>query len=110
MSKTKKRETEIKFVGKTTDGKFVVDGSYVFKEVDGGLLGMSDLIIEFTKLNWVIDWVGFYEASQKCHWTYKTVIRKIREGLLDSVTGHTNDDCNEIIKRLNFYINKRDEL
>lgn len=105
MSKTKKREAKIKFVGKTTDGKLVVDGRYVYKEIDSGMLGMSDLMIKFNELNWVVDWIGFYEASQKSNWTYKTVIRKIREGLLDSCSGYTNEYCDEIIKRLNFYIN-----
>jgi hypothetical protein len=69
-------------VGKTVDGKTVVQG--IFPTMSS-ILGLPlDVILEKLKENnMVVDWIEFYESSKKHGWKNKTTFNRISTYVVD---------------------------
>ena len=85
--------------GYTEDNRQVIQG--VFKYVETRGIPLEIIITVFDQQGLVIDWIDFYEQSQKCGWLIKTTINKIEAALLDT-KGKEYTDI--ILDRLKFYI------
>ncbi len=88
-------------VGETTDGKKVVQGS--FEMISSRGVQLDILVDELKRNNIVVDWIEFYNESQKHGWNIKTVLNKIEIVLIDVYDKEYSD---EVLTRLKLYIAK----
>lgn len=102
MSKKKIRKT-IKISGKTTDGRLVVTGLFLFVGTLG--LPLADVLLAFEEDNYVVDWIDFYEDALMDGYKSKTALNKIDEGIVD-VFGKDYRDT--LLAILNYYVKNRD--
>jgi len=62
------------------------------------------ILDRFEQEDLIIDWIDFYESSQKCGWLIKTVLNKIEVALID-IKG--KDYTKAVLDRLKYYISQQ---
>ena len=73
-----------RFVGKTTDGRRVVCGRWVFHQIDSMGVPFQMLLDRLNQSAWVVGWMGFFVESQaSARWARKTVLARCREAVCD---------------------------
>lgn len=99
-AKSKRKKSTLTIVGKTVDGKFVVQGLFPLMS---SILGLPlDILLEDLKNNnMVVDWIEFYESSKKHGWKDKTILNRISEGAT-KIYGENISE--QIIRKLKFYL------
>ena len=99
-AKSKKGKITLTVVGKTDDGKLVVQG--VFK-ITTSILGLplEYVLLILKENNMIVDWIDFYKESVQNKWKSKTLITKIEASIIEI---YDKKYCNEVMKRLLFYI------
>ncbi len=65
---------------------------------------LETIIQKFDELNYLIDWVDFYESSITSGWNTKTTLKKIEYSLID-IKG--KDYTTQVLNRLKYYITKK---
>ena len=55
----------------------------VFHLVETHGIPLEIILQKFEEHKLIIDWIDFYESSQKCGWLIKTVLNKIEVALVD---------------------------
>jgi len=89
--------------GNTVDGKRVVGN--VFRYVESRGIPLDIVFHKLYQHDLIIDWIDFYEDSQKAGWLIKTTLNKIEEGLIDAMG---KEYTHEVLKRLRYYIMKQE--
>jgi len=81
--------TNLKVVGKTSDGKIMVAGMFEF--IDSFGFPTEMFCLECKDRDFVPDWFNFYSKACRAGWPYKRIVAHIREGA--SVWGKDFADC-----------------
>ena len=89
------RPSVIKIIGKTTNGKFVIDGVWKCFETHGLPF---DVIFEICiKRNWIPDWTLLYNQMINSKIEKERILSKLAEAISDSFG---KVFCDEVLKRL----------
>ena len=89
------KKNPIRVVGKTTDGKFVVDG--VWKSFETFGLPFDVLFEVCLRRNWIPDWTLLIDQMIKSGMDKDRALSKLSEAISDTFGKNFND---EIVKRL----------
>ncbi len=76
----------------------------VFRMYETKGVPLETIIQKFDELNYLIDWIDFYESSIQSGWNVKTTLKKIEYSLIDT---KGKDYTTQVLTRLKFYITKR---
>lgn len=78
----------------------------MFKLVESRGVPLEIIVDYLDSQNMIVDWMDFYERSQKCNWNIKTTLNKIEVSLIDT---HGKEYTEEVMKRLKYCIGKKYE-
>ncbi len=62
---------------------------------------LETIIQKFDELNYLIDWIDFYETSIENGWNVRTTLKKIEYSLIDT---KGKDYTTQVLTRLKYYI------
>ena len=91
----RKKKYRLKIVGKTTDGKWVVQN--VFQLVDSQGIPLDVVLELLGSRNYVVDWLHFMECSRMSGWKESTTKSKVESALMDI---YGVDCARDIVSRL----------
>ena len=88
-----------KVIGKTTEGKLVISGTFQMFDTTG--MPLSIMFTLINKQNMIPDPIDFYESAINAGWEIKTIFNRLEEAYLDSFDKHF---WLNVRQRLIFYI------
>lgn len=95
-AKSRRGRGGLTIVGKTKDGKLVVQGVFEAMSSTTGL-PLEVILEEFKKQDMVVDWVNFCRMSVWHGWKWKTVRERLHYSLMES---HGPEYRDEVLKRV----------
>lgn len=95
MGRMFKISKNLKISGKTTDGKRVLKGAFIFMSTLG--IPLETIFIKLDSDNMIIDWIDFCKSALNDGWNVNTLWNKLEIALVDT---YGRDKKNIILNRL----------
>lgn len=103
-AKRKRGSDTLKIVGKTPEGKDVIQG--VFKLVSSLTgLPLENILLLMKKHDMVVDWLDFYEQCLKNNWNPNRTLERIRLSVREV---YGDEHSEETMKRLKFCLTQKE--
>ena len=93
-----KKKTKLKVIGKTSNGKLVLQGCFVFVSTKG--LPLDILFLTLQNRKYVIDWIDFCDAAISDGWNIATLFSKLNVALFDVYGLKYRDNVIATLKKL----------
>lgn len=101
MGRIRKITKSIKIAGKTTDGKTVLKGCFVYMSTLG--IPLETILLKLDSENMVIDWIDFCKDALGDGWNENTLWNKLDVALVDTYGKYKRDVILNRLKKLCSY-------
>lgn len=100
------QEKQLKIINITTDGKQVIDGPFLFDNMNEKGMPLDVQLIQLDLLTgsqFAVDWIGFIDRALDCNWLVYQIHDRIQNSLIESDL-FDKDYIAEVMNRFRIHI------